>query len=594
VLGFALTTETGGRVPAGKAGIAIAGDDPKPFITAFAGGATNLPVFERAAAGNGSFNLAPEQDNIVRRVPMMVRLDQQIYPALAAEALRVAQGASTYVLKASGANMERSFGERTGLNHVKIGQFVVPVDGAGQLWVHYTRNIPERFIPAWKLFEPDFDAASVEGQILFFGTDAAGLKDLRTTPLNPAAAGVEVHVQATEQILLGHFLSRPDWADGAELFFILALGLLLILLTPRLGALLGATIGLAALAVAVAVSWYLFKQERVLLDPLYPSLATLAVYMAGSLLSYLRTEAEKRQVRGAFAQYLSPALVEQVAREPERLKLGGEMKNMTFLFSDIRGFTTISERFKSNPQGLTKLINRFLTPMTDTILARRGTIDKYMGDCIMAFWNAPLDDPEHAVHACEAALAMVGRLHSLNTELSDEATGQGQPPMRLNIGVGVNTGDCVVGNMGSQQRFDYSVLGDAVNLASRLEGQSKNYGVTIVVGAETCQQARHFAFLELDLVAVKGKKEAVKIFTLHGDRTVAESPAFQALRIKHDDMLAAYRRQDWTAARASIGECRALDPRMADFYDIYEERLDYFAENPPGPDWDGVYVATSK
>ena len=594
VLGFALTTEKGGRIPATKAGIAIAGDDPKPFIAGFSGAATNLPIFEKAAAGSGSFNLAPERDNIVRRVPLMVRLDQQIYPALAAEALRVAQGASTYVLKASGANMESSFGERTGLNNVKIGQFVVPVDGAGRMWVHYTREVPERFIPAWKLFEPDFDPASVEGQILFFGTDAAGLKDLRTTPLNPAAAGVEVHVQATEQILLGHFLGRPDWADGAEILFILILGVLLILLTPRLGALPGAAIGVAALAVAVALSWYLFRQQRLLLDPLYPALAIVAVYMTGSLLSYLRTEAEKRQVRGAFAQYLSPALVEQLAREPERLKLGGEMKNMTFLFSDIRGFTTISERFKSNPQGLTKLINQFLTPMTDIILARRGTIDKYMGDCIMAFWNAPLDNAEHARHACDAALAMVGRLQQLNDELTAESAAQGGPPMRLNVGVGVNTGDCVVGNMGSQQRFDYSVLGDAVNLASRLEGQSKNYGITIVVGSETREKAAGYAFLELDLIAVKGKKEAVRIFTLHGDNGLAEKPEFNALRIKHEAMLAAYRQQDWIGTAALIAECRPLDPRLADFYDIYDERLAYFRDNPPGADWDGVYVATSK
>jgi adenylate cyclase len=270
------------------------------------------------------------------------------------------------------------------------------------------------------------------------------------------------------------------------------------------------------------------------------------------------------------------------------------MKNMTFLFSDIRGFTSISERFKSNPQGLTKLINRFLTPMTDTILARRGTIDKYMGDCIMAFWNAPLDNAEHAAHACAAALAMVTRLDSLNADLAAEAAAQGQPAMRLNIGIGVNTGDCVVGNMGSEQRFDYSVLGDAVNLASRLEGQSKNYGVTIVVGTETREQAHDLAFLELDLIAVKGKKEAVKIYTLHGDRTVAEAPVFQALRAKHEAMLAAYRQQDWAGARAWLGECRPLDPRLADFYDIYEERLDYFEQNPPGADWDGVYVATSK
>jgi len=328
------------------------------------------------------------------------------------------------------------------------------------------------------------------------------------------------------------------------------------------------------------------------------------VYMSSSMLNFLRTEAEKRQVRGAFSQYLSPALVEQLADEPERLVLGGEMRDMTLLFCDIRGFTTISEQFKTDPTGLTKLINRFLTPMTDMILARRGTIDKYMGDCIMAFWNAPLDDKKHAAHGLESALAMFDALHGLNEKLREEAESEDRPHYPINIGIGLNSGECCVGNMGSDKRFDYSVLGDAVNLAARLEGQSKNYGVGVVIGQETRKEAPEFATIELDLIAVKGKTEPVLIYGLRGDAQEAATPAFQALEKKHEAMIAAYRSQQWDTASALIAECRDLARQtngekhglggLDVLYDLYAERIAAYRADPPGEDWDGVFVATSK
>jgi adenylate cyclase len=289
-------------------------------------------------------------------------------------------------------------------------------------------------------------------------------------------------------------------------------------------------------------------------------------------------------------------VVEQIAQNPELLKLGGQTREMTILFSDIRGFTTISERFKTNPQGLTQLMNRFLTPMTDIIQApeRQGTIDKYIGDCIMAFWNAPLDDPDQGVHACDAALAMNARLVTLNDELEAEARAADRPHMPLVIGIGLNTGDVVVGNMGSDQRFGYTVLGDAVNLASRLEGQSKTYGVTIVIGERTRELTPGYAHLELDRIAVKGKREAVTIYTILGGPEVAGAEAFRTLAAEHARAIAAYRIQDWTTARHAIARARAMEPRLLNLYDLYEERIMHFAENPPPRDWDGVFVATSK
>jgi len=594
VTGFVLTDQAGGRAPAVKWGIASAGDEPAPSIFTYAGAVTNLPEIEQAAAGNGSFTLTQDRDLVIRRVELLFVLGDTIYPSLVAETLRVAQGASTYIIKSSGANREPAFGERTGINHVKIGRFEIPTDARGRLWLHDTGHRPERFIPAWKLFAQDFDAAEVAGKILFLGTSAAGLKDIRRTALAPGIAGVEVHAQALEQILLEHFLERPDWADGLEVVYLVVLGVVLILLLRRFGAFWCAVIGVAGVALAIAVSWQLYANERWLLDPLAPSAAVLLIYLVGSLFNFLQSEAKRREVRGAFGQYLSPALVDQLAAEPDRLRLGGETKEMTFLFCDVRDFTTVSEGFKSDPQGLTRLINRLLTPTTDAILRTGGTIDKYMGDCIMAFWNAPLDDAAHADHACTAALAMFATLDPLNARLEAEAKAEGKPFTPLRIGIGLNTGECVVGNMGSDQRFDYTVLGDAVNLASRLEGQSKSYGVDIVMGEDTRARVDGYATLELDLIRVKGKTEAVHIYALLGDHAMLESEPFRRIAARHGEMLAAYRARDWPRARRLAAECRAIDGYLSGLYDLYEARIGVFEREPPGADWDGVFVAETK
>jgi adenylate cyclase len=269
------------------------------------------------------------------------------------------------------------------------------------------------------------------------------------------------------------------------------------------------------------------------------------------------------------------------------------------MFSDVRGFTTISELFSA--EGLTKLINRLLTPLTDVILTNHGTIDKYMGDCVMAFWNAPLPVPEHERDACRAAFNMIDEMAKLNAALEAEAKQEGREHRALAVGIGINSGIACVGNMGSTQRFGYSVLGDPVNLASRLEGQSKAYGVTIVIGETTAAKVQDFALLELDLIKVKGKTEAVRIFTLLGDETVARDPVFVGLKALHEQVLAAYRAQRWDEADAKLAEARAMAERgsglirqMADFYDIYAERVAEYRADPPGADWDTVYVATSK
>jgi adenylate cyclase len=444
------------------------------------------------------------------------------------------------------------------------------------------------------------DPALLAGKIAIIGTSATGLLDIKTTPVEQSLPGVEVHTNVIESIISTHaygvpqMLERPFYAEAAEWTFILVVGIALIVLVPIIGARWTLVLLAVVIGTLFAGSWYYFSQELKLFGPVYPALTAVILYLYLTYASYAREEAQRRLVRGQFSRYMSPKLVEELAKNPEKLKLGGEMRDMTLLFCDVRGFTTVSEQFTA--EGLTQLINRFLTPMTDIIVEREGTIDKYMGDCIMAFWNALLDDPEHAHNACDSALTMMERLNPLNEELRLWAEEEGRKHVPLNVGIGLNSGIACVGNMGSEQRFDYSVLGDTVNTASRLEGQSKTYGVHIVIGEETANGARDYAILELDLIQVKGKTEAVRIFGLMGRPQDAESEWFQKLKTCHDAMITAYRSQKWDEARALAKECRTLrkDLFIDGFYDLMDERIDEFEANPPGADWNGVYVATSK
>jgi adenylate cyclase len=378
-----------------------------------------------------------------------------------------------------------------------------------------------------------------------------------------------------------------------ELAYILVFGLLVLLIVPRVNAAWGIVVGFVAVAAAFGTAWILFTQARWVIDGLYPGVAVALVFVTTALTAYLRSEQQREQVRGAFGRYLAPALVERLADNPEQLVLGGEIRDMTILFSDIRGFTSISEQYDAG--GLTRFMNAYLTPMTSTILDRGGTVDKYMGDAIMAFWNAPIDDADHAENACRAALEMTERLRGLNETWRKEAEADGRLHLPVEIGIGLNSGPCCVGNMGSEQRFDYSVLGDDVNLASRLEGQCKYYGTAIIIGESTHAKIDAFATLELDLIRVKGKTEPRRIHALLGDDSLLARPAFKVLAESHAKMLDDYRNRRWTAAADSLAECRkyATDSLHA-LYELYAARIRAFQRTPPPADWDGVYVAEEK
>jgi adenylate cyclase len=335
---------------------------------------------------------------------------------------------------------------------------------------------------------------------------------------------------------------------------------------------------------------YAFNHHKLLFDLSYPLLGGLLLYIQLLFNKYAREYAAKMLIKKQFGTYLSPAMVMILQKNPELLKLGGETKKLSILFADIRGFTPISEQYKTNPQGLTSLINRFLTPMTDLIMSRDGTIDKYMGDCIMAFWNAPVNVSDHEMKSVESALEMVQRLKELNEELESEGL------MPIKIGIGINTGEVVVGNMGSNNRFDYSILGDAANLASRLEGQSKGYGVTIILGEETAEAVQHELFsVELDNIAVKGKKDAVRIFTVLGNNDwVFHNTNWYMYQQQHDKFLALYRGQKWIVAERFATDLRDGWPEMAQYYDVMIDRINEYKENPPSDSWDGVYRAETK
>ena len=393
---------------------------------AYPGAAASLPELQDKAAGAGSLNWLPEHDQIIRRMPMVVQVGDKLYPSFAADMLRLAQGASTYVVKSSGASSEKAFGEKTGIVKVRIGDYEVPTEADGEMWIRFTKQAKERYLPAWSVLNGEIGKDEIEGRLAIIGTSAAGLLDLRATPLEAAVPGVELHAQAIEQILQGSFLQRPDFATPAELLYILVLGLLIALLIYRLG------------AAGSAVAWRHRRGRRH-----RRVLVRLPMPWAGwSIRSTQRSRSPRSTSPERCSYSCAPSasatacampsaitwrrrLVERLADDPSRLKLGGETRDMTLLFSDVRGFTTISEGLDA--EELTHFLNSLFTPLSKIILEEQGTIDKFMGDAVMAFWNAPLDDSEHATHACQrGACASCEQMPGLNEHWRDEAEAKGR------------------------------------------------------------------------------------------------------------------------------------------------------------------------
>ncbi|WP_196223358.1 CHASE2 domain-containing protein [Roseibium sp. RKSG952] len=586
VLGFALVPDVSGGKPSVKAGFAFGGDNPANVLPPFLSALPNLPVLEGAASGVGGMSLAhSDMGGIVRRIPLLFSDGSQVYPGLATEALRVAQGASGLLVRSTGASGEIR-GAIPAVTDVKVGAFEIPTNRHGEMWIHFDEDRPDRYVSVAAILDPSQHARVrplVEGHIIFVGTSAAGLLDIRATPLGEVVPGVSIHAQAAEQMIGGHFIERPDWANGAEILGTFLLGAITIAALPVLGGIATAALGGILVMLVVGVSIFAFSDFGILIDPVYPSLSAFIIFAFSTLLLYIFTLREKRFVRQAFGQYLSPHLVSQLEKSPEQLTLGGEMRDMTILFMDIRGFTPISEQL--TPTELVRFLNALLSPLSNAIQAEDGTIDKYIGDSIMAFWNAPLAIPNHAEHACRAALKMLRVVDRLNGEDSFGFKARALKTQTVQIGIGLNSGEACVGNMGSDNRFNYSVIGDAVNVASRIESSCKAVGADLLVSDATRDAAPMFAYLEAGEISLKGKSRPVKLFALVGDEVFAQSEPFRTLQDCHLELIAADTEGSPEAALRKLWPCRRAAPRkLAAFYDRFEERLRENAKRPADPD----------
>lgn len=540
-------------------GAAIIGAENIHSIIEYPGLIANIPELEQAAAGVGLTNTLPEIDGVNRRIPLVAAVGDKVYPSLSMEALRVVAGDTTFQVKLN----------ELGVEKMRIPAFgPIATDPLGRIWIDWSQK--NKQVSAAKL-PNDFG-----GALVVVGVSAAGLGNPVPTSIG-AVWPQDLQAAVIGTMANGVVIKRPDWADGAEILALALVGLLLLFLSRWIYVGLG--VSAVVLGSSYFVSKYMFTTNLLLVDITMFDVGLALVLLHAYGVKFVSEYLQKQQIKKQFGTYLSPAMVEKLQKNPELLQLGGDSRELSIMFTDVRGFTTISEHYGKDVQGLTKIMNRYMTAMTARIIENNGTLDKYIGDAQMAFWNAPLDDAEHAKNAVRTGLAMLKDLEAFNEEIAKE----GVPA--FGMGLGINTDTVVVGNMGSSQRFDYTCLGDGVNLASRLEGQSKPYGVKIIIGPKTAEYVKEdFPVLELDLIAVKGKTEPVKIYTI--------APYIDALaKDHHQKFLDAYRDGAWIAARHYAEELkRAWGGEMAKYYDAMSERI----VGKPPKNWDGVFRATSK
>jgi adenylate cyclase len=579
VLGFALNPGTSGGRPAVKAGFAFTGADPRAALPRFSAAAVNLPRLEAAASGIGAMTLSPlEVQGVVRRIPLLWTDGTRIYPSLAVEALRVAAKDTTLLVHS---RASAPFATTA----ISAGGYEIPVTAAGELRVWFSHPNPRRFISAVRLLSDAADPElrqEIAGNIVFIGTSAAGLFDVRTTPLAETVPGVAVHAQAVEQILAGDFLMRPDWVDPFETLWIVLVGALVAVVAVFCAPITALVYGACAAAVTVLGAWLAFRSEGLLVDPAFPSAAGLLVYLVLISFRYFVSDRERRFVRQAFSRYVAPSYLTQIEKDPASLRLGGEERELTVLFLDIRDFTALSEQL--SPTDVVEFLNRLFGRLSADILAEGGTIDKYIGDSLMAFWNAPIATPDHVTRACRAALRMRQSLDDLNGQDAFRFRQRPTVVPDVAVGIGINTGRALVGNMGSESRFNYSVVGDVVNVASRVEGQCKALSYDIVMTRSVAAAASGFAVLSAGTVDLRGKAGREDLSILVGDEGVAAADAFRDLKARHDGLLRTLR-EGGTGWGESVGACVAIADarfdRLRPFYSSLMGRVRDLGPLPP-------------
>lgn len=547
--------------PSVHTGVAVVGDgQPTSYLPNYPCVLANIPQLQTSAPGVGVTSTLPELDGVVRRVPLLGMSAGEYYPAFALEMLRVAAGDPSYQAKIN----------ESGVEALRVPQFdTIKTDEYGRVFVN----------PNYKFqsFEIGVqDVPDLTDKIVILGVSAAGISNPVATP-SGAQYPHQLQASLLETLLNGDSVSIPNWVPAADLLAFVVLTAAMILLSRVRFSI----VWIAALIGAYSyIPIYLFNAKSILFDITYNSIAIAIIYIHLYSVNYLSELMQKLQIKKQFGTYLSPDLVAQLQKQPELLRLGGEERELSIMFTDVRGFTAISEHYGKDVQGLTHIMNKYMTVMTRAILENKGTLDKYIGDAQMAFWNAPLDNGQHALDAVRTAFQMLKDLEAFNAEIVADGT------PAFGMGLGINTSTVVVGNMGSDQRFDYTCLGDGVNLASRLEGQSKPYGVKIVIGPETANYVRDtYQTIELDYLAVKGKTEPVQVYTVLEKKDAAAEKA-------HNIFLKLYREGEWNRARAMALAAKPLwKGQLASYYEMMFARMD--GQNPP-KNWDGVYRATSK
>ena len=542
----------------------------------------NLEILQKNAYSGGFFNNPLlDDDGVFRRVPLLQTYESELHESLALALARVAIGqpAIEMVVEANDGSSEIF------LEWITIGELAIPVDHQSGVLVPYIgKQKSFEYVSATDVLNKKVSKDKLSGKIALFGTSAPGLLDLRTTPLEPAYPGVEVHANIIQGILDGRILHAPGYTQGFEFILIIMIGLILTFLLPMLSALFSTLVIVGSIALLIATNFYAWTGAQLVLPIASPVLLVILLFALQMTYGFFVESRGKRQLAHLFGQYVPPELVDEMSHNMEEINLEGEMREMSVLFSDVRGFTSISESLE--PKELTDYINAFLTPITKVIHDNRGTIDKYMGDAVMAFWGAPLEDDQHALHSLNAAIEIVERMKTLRQEFSEK-----QWP-EIYVGVGVNTGLMNVGNKGSEFRVDYTILGDSVNLGSRLEGLTKIYGVDIITSEFTRHAVPEYEYRELDRVRVKGKDRPVTIYEPLGLlETIAKSER-KLLKQFHIG-IKQYRAQNWDAAEREIFGLSQLDPERK-IYQIYLDRIMHFREHPPADGWDGSYTHTSK
>lgn len=551
------------------------------LLAPMAGYTGSVPILQQATSSGGFFSLFPDPDGVVRRVPLFSRFNGQLYPSLALDTVRRYQFLEQATL------VTKPIRGKEYIEFLRFGDaLTIPLDEAGQMLVPYRGpqgSFP--YIPAYRVLQGLASSEQLAGTIVLIGTTAAGLFDMRATPIAPNYPGVEVHANLISAMLDNRYLVIPSWAKGANLMLSLLPGLLLIFLLPRLSATWLVLVSSFSAALIVGVTEWFWSNQGLILNLAGPLLLISLLVMSNLAWGFFFESLTRLRLKGIFGQYVPSELVEEMSERPDEYDTEGRARELTVLFSDIRGFTTISESLAADE--LKRYLNRFFTPMTRIIFNHHGTIDKYVGDMVMAFWGAPVNDPQHAVHAIETALEMQIEVERLKHEF---ATLEWPP---ANIGIGINSGMMSVGDMGSEYRRSYTVLGDAVNLGSRLEGTTKYYGVGLVIGERTRELAGEiFLYRDLDLIQVKGKAQAVHIFQPVCHRNRASATLLQEIEML-DQAQDAYRNRRWDEADSLFASLQAIQPELL-LYNLYRQRIAELRERPLEADWHGIYVRSEK